>query len=75
MSWYSIRRSESKGKQEERERGVKLKHEGQRKNLRSRNGCWTPVAHTYNPSYLGGRDQEDHGSQKRAAGVAQGAGP
>jgi hypothetical protein len=20
-----------------------------------------PVAHTYNPNYLGGRDQEDHG--------------
>jgi hypothetical protein len=22
-----------------------------------------PVAHTYNPSYSGGRDQEDHGSK------------
>jgi hypothetical protein len=22
---------------------------------------WVPVAHTYNPSYSGGRDQEDHG--------------
>jgi hypothetical protein len=22
------------------------------------------VAHAYNPSYLGGRDQEDHGSNK-----------
>jgi hypothetical protein len=21
---------------------------------------WAPVAHTYNPSYLGGRDQKDH---------------
>jgi hypothetical protein len=48
------------------------------------------VAHTCNPSYSGGRDQEDHGSkpaqakrpsleknplQKRAGGVAQGIGP
>jgi hypothetical protein len=24
---------------------------------------WTPLAHTYNPSYSGGRDQEDHGSK------------
>jgi hypothetical protein len=22
---------------------------------------WVPVAHTCNPSYSGGRDQEDHG--------------
>jgi hypothetical protein len=22
---------------------------------------WAPVAHTYNPSYLRGRDEEDHG--------------
>jgi hypothetical protein len=22
--------------------------------------CWVLVAHTYNPSYLGSRDQEDH---------------
>jgi hypothetical protein len=22
--------------------------------------CWVPVAHAYNPSYSGGRDQEDH---------------
>jgi hypothetical protein len=48
------------------------------------------VAHAYNPSYLGGRNQEDHSSkpaqtvgetlsqknpsQKRAGGVAQGVG-
>jgi hypothetical protein len=25
--------------------------------------CWVPVAHTYNPHYSGGRDQEDHGSK------------
>jgi hypothetical protein len=24
---------------------------------------WTPVAHVYNPGYLGGRDQEDHSSK------------
>jgi hypothetical protein len=23
--------------------------------------CWVMVAHTCNPSYSGGRDQEDHG--------------
>jgi hypothetical protein len=51
-----------------------------------------PVAYIYNPSYSGGRDQEDQSSkpawanslwdpisknpsQKRAGGVAQGAGP
>jgi hypothetical protein len=49
------------------------------------------VAHTYNPSYSGGRDQENRGlkiawancetlsqkkqSQKRVGGVAQGIGP
>jgi hypothetical protein len=46
------------------------------------------VAHAYNPSYSGGRDQEDHSSkpggktltqknpsQKSAGGVAQGVGP
>jgi hypothetical protein len=25
--------------------------------------CRAPVADTYNPSYSGGRDQEDHGSK------------
>jgi hypothetical protein len=42
-----------------------------------------PVARTYNPSYSGGRDQEDQGSkptganssQKRTGGVVQGVGP
>jgi hypothetical protein len=51
--------------------------------------CWALVAHTCNPSYSGGRDQEGHSlkpvqaaslSQKthhknRAGGVAQGEGP
>jgi hypothetical protein len=53
--------------------------------------CWVPVAHTYNPSYSGGRDQEDwdskpaqadsenlsgkHPSLKRAVDVAQVIGP
>jgi hypothetical protein len=50
---------------------------------------WMQVAHTYNPSYSGGRDQKDQGSKpalakkkkkkitqkKRAGGVAQGVGP
>jgi hypothetical protein len=26
-----------------------------------------PVSHTYNPSYSGGRDQEDHGSKPACA--------
>jgi hypothetical protein len=25
--------------------------------------CWVPVAHTYNPSFSGGRDQEGSGSK------------
>jgi hypothetical protein len=25
--------------------------------------CWAPVAHTCNPSYSGGRDQENHSSK------------
>jgi hypothetical protein len=25
--------------------------------------CWAPVAHAYNPSYSGGRNQEDHSSK------------
>jgi hypothetical protein len=36
------------------------------------------MAHTCNPSYSGGRDQEDlrkNSSQKRAGGVAQSVGP
>jgi hypothetical protein len=47
------------------------------------------VAHAYNPSYLGGREQEDHSSKPaqanssrdpiskipKAGGVAQGVGP
>jgi hypothetical protein len=28
-----------------------------------RERSWEPVAHTYNPSYTGGRDQEGHGSE------------
>jgi hypothetical protein len=30
-----------------------------------------PVAHTYNPSYSGGRDQEDHGSKPVRANSSQ----
>jgi hypothetical protein len=25
--------------------------------------CWAPVTHAYNPSYIGGRDQENSGSK------------
>jgi hypothetical protein len=28
---------------------------------------WAPVAHAYNPSYRGGRDQEDQGSKPAQA--------
>jgi hypothetical protein len=28
---------------------------------------WTPVVHTCNPSYSGGRDQEDHSSKPAGA--------
>jgi hypothetical protein len=50
--------------------------------------CQAPVAHTYNPSYSGGRDRSQPGKivlrdpiskktfhKKRAGGVAQGVGP
>jgi hypothetical protein len=30
-------------------------------------GSWAPVAHTCNPSYSGGRDQEDRGSKPAPA--------
>jgi hypothetical protein len=30
-----------------------------------------PVAHSYNPSYSGGRDQEDHSSKPAQANSAQ----
>jgi hypothetical protein len=33
---------------------------------------WVPVAHTYNPSYSGGRDQEDHGSKPAQANSSRG---
>jgi hypothetical protein len=29
--------------------------------------CWVPVAHTYNSSYLEGRNQEDHGTKPTQA--------
>jgi hypothetical protein len=29
--------------------------------------CWMPVAHACNPSYSGGRDQEDRGSKPARA--------
>jgi hypothetical protein len=32
---------------------------------------WAPVAHTCNPSYSGGRDQEDHGSKPAWANSSQ----
>jgi hypothetical protein len=32
---------------------------------------WVPVAHTYNPSYSGGRDQEDHSSKPDKANSLQ----
>jgi hypothetical protein len=31
------------------------------KGLKNEAYCWVPVAHACNPSYSGGRDQEDHG--------------
>jgi hypothetical protein len=31
-------------------------------------GKWVPVAHASNPSYLGGRDQEDCGSKPASQG-------
>jgi hypothetical protein len=30
-----------------------------------------PVAHTYNPSYSGGRDQEDHGLKPAQANISR----
>jgi hypothetical protein len=33
------------------------------KNITKREYLWAPVAHTYSPSYSGGRDQEDHSSK------------
>jgi hypothetical protein len=35
---------------------------GMRVNTKEISG-WAPVAHTHNPSYSGGRDQEDRGSK------------
>jgi hypothetical protein len=32
---------------------------------------WAPVAHAYNPSYSGGRDQEDHHSNPILANSSQ----
>jgi hypothetical protein len=31
----------------------------------------TPVAHTWNPSYSGGRDQEDHSSKLAQANISK----
>jgi hypothetical protein len=31
--------------------------------IKKKKCCQVLVAHTYNPSYSGGRDQEDHGSK------------
>jgi hypothetical protein len=35
----------------------------ERVKIRERKKDWEQVAHTYNPSYSGGRDQEAHGSK------------
>jgi hypothetical protein len=32
---------------------------------------WAPAAHTYNPSYSGGRDQEDHNSKLALSDISQ----
>jgi hypothetical protein len=33
--------------------------------------CWVPVTHAYNPSYQGGRDEEDQGSKSAWANSSQ----
>jgi hypothetical protein len=33
--------------------------------------CWVPVDHTYNPTYLGGRNQEDGGMKPAQANSLQ----
>jgi hypothetical protein len=37
----------------------------------ARKQCLAPLAHTYNPSYSGGRDQEDRGSNPAQANSSQ----
>jgi hypothetical protein len=32
---------------------------------------WVPVTHAYNPSYSGGRDQEDHSSKPAQANSSE----
>jgi hypothetical protein len=35
--------------------------------LKKKKMSWEPVAHSCNPSYLGGKDQEDHSSKPAQA--------
>jgi hypothetical protein len=42
---------------------VLCKCEALSSNLNQKKKSWVLVAHAYNPSYSGGKDQEDHGSQ------------
>jgi hypothetical protein len=35
------------------------------------NICWVSVAHAYNPSYSGGRDQKDYSSKSAQANSSQ----
>jgi hypothetical protein len=47
------------GRRERRKEGRK-ERKGRKKGKKV---CWALVAHTYNPSYSGGRDQEDRSSK------------
>jgi hypothetical protein len=40
-------------------------------NIKKTNSWWVQVVHTYNPSYSGGRDQEDHCSKPAWANSLQ----
>jgi hypothetical protein len=44
----------------EREKEGRTARKGRKKGKKV---CWALVAHTYNPSYSGGRDQEDRSSK------------
>jgi hypothetical protein len=45
---------------------IYIKYKNKRKS-----SCWAPVAQAYNPSYSGGRDQEDRGSKPAWANSLQ----
>jgi hypothetical protein len=57
--YISITKQVLKLKQDKEESILNLDNSFQKSSFKKETSSWVPVAHTCNPSYSGGRDQED----------------